>query len=148
MRKVRLSWVFFAFLVLCIIQNSFTYGVLQALPKAVEQSSATKANNLKDIRLYFKDDHYHVVLEGSQPLSYRAIKVVDPLRVVVDLPNTSYKEGKKRFIVENEVIEKIEVETLVLEPEALTRVAIYLSRDLSFKTRKFKKQLWISLIDL
>jgi hypothetical protein len=46
---------------------------------------------------------WHVVLAGTRSMTYRAIKVVDPLRLVLDLANTSNEMHPKPLVVDNEV---------------------------------------------
>jgi hypothetical protein len=77
-------------------------------------------------------------------MTYRAIKVGDPLRVLVDLPNTS-NGTQGPLTVNNEIISTIKAATVVADPEPLTRVEIGLNRDTPFGIRGVGEKVWVSL---
>ncbi len=99
---------------------------------------------LKEIRVLYQEGLWHVVLTGSQPMTYRAIKVGDPLRVLVDLPNTA-NGSQGPLTVNNEIISTIKAATVVADPEFLTRVEIGLNRDTPFGVRGVGEKVWVSL---
>lgn len=107
-------------------------------------SGATGPQPLSEITVVYEKGQWHVVLTGPKSVSYRAIKVVDPLRLVVDLPNTLNEMHPKPFTVENEVIGIIKTAQLIHEPQPLTRVEIGLNQDASYKITRQGKEIWIS----
>jgi hypothetical protein len=112
-------------------------------PAAKEFPSPTPAT-LKEIRVLYQEGLWHVVLTGSQPMTYRALKQADPLRVLVDLPNTA--NGSQGLLqVNNEAITTIKAETIVGDPEPRTRVEIDLNRDTSFRIRGVGEKVWVTL---
>ena len=54
-------------------------------------SSASTTHVLRDVQMVYQDGQWHVVLTGSQAMTYRALKAFDPPRLIVDLINTLNK---------------------------------------------------------
>jgi len=100
---------------------------------------------LSEITVVYEKAQWHVVLTGPQSVPYRAIKVLNPLRLVVDLPNTLNEMHPKPFIVENEVIGTIKAAELIHYPQPLTRVEIGLNQDVSYEITLQRRQIWVSL---
>jgi hypothetical protein len=75
---------------------------------------------------------------------YRALKVVDPLRLVVDLINTLNKMSQSPLVFNYEVIGTVRVVQLVGEPYPHTRVEISLTKDVSYKITRRGEEIWIS----
>jgi hypothetical protein len=107
-------------------------------------SSATTPHLLKDVSVVYQDGQWHVVLTGSKALAYRALKVVDPLRLVVDLINTSNKMSPSPLVLNYEVIGTVRAVQLVGEPYPHTRVEISLNKDASYKIIRRGEDIWIS----
>lgn len=107
-------------------------------------AAAAAPEVLSDIRVVYEKGQWHVALTGPQSVSYRAIMVVDPLRLVVDLPNTSNEMHPKPFTVDNEVIGTIKTAELVHEPQPLTRVEIGLNQNVSYKIIHLGREIWVS----
>jgi hypothetical protein len=72
---LKKSWIFLLFYPLWVIGSSTL---------AVGASPGV----LSEITVVYEEGQWHAILAGPQSVSYRAIKVVDPLRLVLDLPNT------------------------------------------------------------
>ena len=107
-------------------------------------SGATSPQTLSEITVVNEKGQWHIVLIGPESVAYRAIKVVDPLRLVVDLHNTLNEMQPKPFTVENEVISTIKTTQLIHEPQPLTRVEIGLNKNVSYKITGEGKEIWIS----
>ena len=129
---LKQSWIFLLVWPLWVIGYS-------PLPAA----AATEV--LSEITVIYEKGQWHVVLTGPQSVSYRAIKVVNPLRLVVDLPNTLNEMHPKPFIVDNEVIGIIKTAELIHEPRPLTRVEIGLNQNVSYGITRQGKEIWVSL---
>jgi hypothetical protein len=84
------------------------------------------------------------VLTGSQALAYRALKVFGPLRLVVDLINTSNKMSPSPLVLNYEVIRTVRAVQLVGEPYPHTRVEISLTKDAPYKIVRRGEEIWIS----
>jgi hypothetical protein len=108
-------------------------------------AAAAAPEVLSEIEVVYEKGQWHVVLTGPQSVSYRAIKVVSPPRLVVDLPNTLNEMQPKPFIVDNEVIGTIKSAELIHEPQPLTRVEISLNRNVSYEITRQGKGIWVSL---
>ena len=107
-------------------------------------SGATGPQPLSEITVVYEKDRWHVVLAGTRSMTYRAIKVVDPLRLVLDLANTSNEMHPKPLVVDNEVIGTIKTAQIVHEPQPLTRVEIGLNQNASYKITRQGKKIWVS----
>ena len=99
---------------------------------------------LKDVWVVQQRGQWHVVLIGPESVTYKATKVSDPPRVVVDLPNTLSKPMIMSPIRENEIIDRVKTSTIVHEPQPLTRVEIGLNLDASYEIRRKQEMIWIS----
>jgi hypothetical protein len=100
---------------------------------------------IRDIRLIYQYDSWHVVLGGSESLPYKAFKVGDPLRLVVDLPNTVNKTDEKVLVPKNEIIDRIVTSMPPQHPQPFTRVEIILNRDASYKIKQIMGYIWVRL---
>ena len=128
---LRRSW---NFLLMC-----FFYTIACPSP-----SSASTPHLLKDVSVVYQDGQWHVVLTGSKAMTYRALKVVDPLRLVVDLINTLNKMSPSLLVLNYEVIGTVRAVQLVREPYPHTRVEISLTKDASYKITRREEEIWIS----
>ena len=128
---LRKGYIFF--LILCMVT------VVCATP-----TTATGPHILNVVRVDYQAGRWHVVLTGSESMNYTATKASDPLRVVVDLPNTLSKTVQEPLVVDKGAIETIRTEQLVHEPQPLTRVEIGLNRDALYKITRRGEEIWIS----
>jgi hypothetical protein len=74
-------------------------------------------------------------------MTYTAFKAIDPLRLVLDLPNTESEIASSPLAVENEIIGKIETMMLAQEPEPMTRVEIGLNQETPYEIVQEKNQI-------
>ena len=107
-------------------------------------SSASTPHLLKDVSVVHQNGQWHIVLTGSKAMAYRALKVVDPLRLVVDLINTVNKVSPSPLVLNYEAIGTVRAVQLVREPYPHTRVEISLTRDASYKITRSGEEIWIS----
>ena len=107
-------------------------------------SSAITTHVLKNVRTVYQNEQWHVVLTGSRAMAYRALKVVDPLRLVVDLINTLNKMSPTPLVLNYEVIGTVRTVQLVSEPYPHTRVEISLTKDASYKIISRGEEIWIN----
>jgi hypothetical protein len=77
-------------------------------------------------------------------MTYRALKEVDSLRLIVDLINTLNEMPPWPFVLNNEVIGTVTTVQLVREPQPRTRVEISLTRDAPHKITRSGDKIWIS----
>ena len=99
---------------------------------------------LKDIKVAKQNGNWRVVLTVTGSINYRTVKINDPLRVVVDLPNTANEITTITSTVANEIIGTIETATIISEPQPLTRVEINLKKDVPYETTQVGEQIWVS----
>ncbi|MCG6919436.1 MAG: AMIN domain-containing protein [Deltaproteobacteria bacterium] len=129
---LKQSWISLLVGLLWVISNS-------------NPAAAVAPEVLSEITVTHEKGQWHVVLTGPQSVAYRAIKVLNPLRLVVDLPNTLNEMHPQPFIVDDEVIGTITTAELIREPEPLTRVEIGLKQNVSYEITRQKKEIWVSL---
>jgi len=77
-------------------------------------------------------------------MPYKVIKATDPLRVVVDLPNTLSKTAITSSVKENEVISTIKTVQFGPQTQPLARVEIGLRKDTSYRINKVQEKIWVS----
>jgi type IV pilus assembly protein PilQ len=92
-----------------------------------------ETQQLMDVKVVDQDSSLDVLLVGSAAMTYTAFKAIDPLRLVLDLPNTESEVASSPLAVENEIIGKIETMTLTQEPQPLTRVEIALNQETPYE---------------
>ncbi len=96
---------------------------------------------LMDVQVVDQDSSLDVLLVGSAAMTYTAFKAIDPLRLVLDLPNTESEVASSPLAVENEIIGKIETMTLTQEPQPLTRVEIALNQETPYEIFQEENQI-------
>jgi len=140
-----LEFTLFLFLVLWTFHASALHGAPANSKILVKEPAAPPPAALTEIRVLYQEGLWHVVLTGSEPMTYRAIKLPDPPRVLIDLPNTANTSVQSPITVNNEVISTIKAATIVRNPQPLTRIEIGLNRDVSFRLRGVQDKVWVSL---
>jgi type IV pilus assembly protein PilQ len=94
---------------------------------------STETQQLQDIQVVDQDGFLGIYLVGSNAMTYTAFKAIDPLRLVLDLPNTESEISSSPLAVENEIIGKIETMMLAQEPQPMTRVEIGLNQETPYE---------------
>jgi type IV pilus assembly protein PilQ len=94
---------------------------------------STETQQLQDIQVVDQDGFLGIYLIGTNAMTYTAFKAIDPLRLVLDLPNTESEISSSPFAVENEIIGKIETMMLAQEPQPMTRVEIGLNLETPYE---------------
>ena len=90
------------------------------------------------------DRRWHVVLTGSESMSYEASKNVDPLQLTVDLPNTVISPEALPRHKENEIVGRITASVTISGPQPLTQIDIDLNKDTSYTIRRAQGKIWVS----
>jgi hypothetical protein len=124
----------------CILILTLFFGVLAF---ATSTTATESPGALKDVRVFSEGGQWHVLLIGSQSMTYKATKTSNPLRVVVDLPNTASKPLIASPVEDNEVIDTVKSSTVIHGPPPLTRVEIVLKRDISYDIRQEEEKIRI-----
>lgn len=125
------SWIFLLLWPLWVI----SYSTLEV---------AAAPEVLSEITVVYEKGQWHAILTGSQSVSYRAIKIEDPLRLVLDLPNTLNEMNPKPLTVDNEAINTIKTAEIIHEPQPLTRVEIGLNQNASYQITRRGNEIWVS----
>lgn len=102
---------------------------------------STETQQLQDIQVVDQDGILDIYLVGSNSMTYTAFKAIDPLRLVLDLPNTVSEIESSPLAVENEIIGKIETMMLAQEPQPMTRVEIGLNQETPYEILQEKNQI-------
>src|SRR5512139_2351279 len=97
----------------------------------VDQPSPA-SQELREIRLADDQGSVNVVLAGSDAMRYTAFKAINPLRLVVDLPNTEAKGVPSPLLVDRGVVDKIET-AVIRDAQPLTRVEIRLKQESAYE---------------
>jgi hypothetical protein len=141
----RLACAFLLLWVLSALHATGLHGAPANSKIIVKEPAALPPAALKEVRVLYQEGLWHVVLSGSEPMIYRAIKLADPLRLLIDLPNTANTSVQSPVTVNNEAISTIKVATIVRDPQPLTRIEIGLNRDVSFRLRGVQDEVRVTL---
>ena len=80
---------------------------------------------------------------GSRSINYTGVKLIDPLRLEVDLLGTVTDGLPSSMAVEDEIIGKVEIIEFVHESQPITRVEIGLNRDTAYLTDQAQDEIWV-----
>ena len=141
----RLACTFLLLWVLSTLHAAALHGAPANSKILVKEPAAPPPAALTEVRVLYQEGLWHVVLSGSEPMTYRAIKLSDPLRLLIDLPNTANTSVQSPVTVNNEVMSTIKVATIVRDPQPLTRIEIGLNRDVSFRLMGVQDKVWVTL---
>ena len=142
-RRLKQKWILRLGLLALIFYTSGCATQSSAPPasQAPGERSATETQQLSDIQVVDENGSLNVLLIGSDAMTYTAFKAIDPLRLVVDLPNTESEIATSPLAVENEIIGKIETMTLSVEPQPMTRVEIGLNQETPYEITQGQSQI-------
>ena len=138
-RKVFLSIVLF-----------FAVGLAACSPKASQvKDTSTKEQNAgiaRVTKIDVKDlgDKTQMIVEGDKVLSYTSFKLSDPLRLVVDFPDTTLGAYKERIVINQGAVTDI-VPTEIGEPKRMARLEITLSQLVDSSVRQEGQRLIIDI---
>ena len=111
--------------------------------EAVKEKPEIVPHVLKDIRVTDKKILLKLMRSGSRSINYTGVKLIDPLRLVVDLFGTVADGLPSPMAVENEIIGKVEIIEFVHESQPITRVEIGLNRDTAYLTDQAQDEIWV-----
>lgn len=143
-RRPKQRWIVYIGL-LVLIFYAFGCGTKSSAPPAsravVGERAPSETQQLSDIQVVDQNGFMDVLLVGSDAMTYTAFKAIDPLRLVLDLPNTESDIASSPLAVENEIIGKIEIMTLAQEPQPLTRVELGLNQETPYEIFQEQNQI-------
>ncbi len=110
---------------------------VQPLPKAVPQ------NFIKNIEVVDRDEGKRVIIEGESPLVYTFFKLIpQPLKLVIDIPQTELAEGVSTPItVGDDVIKEI----VATQQEGNAKICICLNKLVRYQVQKEGPLLYIDV---
>jgi len=113
--------------------------------EAVKEKPEIVPHVLEDIRVTDKKVLLKLIRSGSRSINYTAFKLIDPLRLVVDLFYTVADRVPSPMAVEDEIIGKVETIEFVHESQPVTRVEIGLNRDTAYLIDQAQDEIWVTL---
>ena len=111
--------------------------------EAVKKKPEIVPHVLRDIQVTDKKVLLKLMRSGSRSINYTGFKLIDPLRLVVDLFGTVADGLPSPMTVENEIIGKVETIEFVHESQPITRVEIGLNRDTAYLTDQAQDEIWV-----
>jgi len=111
--------------------------------EAVKKKPEIVPHVLRDIQVTDKKVLLKLMRSGSRSINYTGVKLIDPLRLVVDLFGTVADGLPSPMAVENEIIGKVETIEFVHESQPITRVEIGLNRDTAYLTDQAQDEIWV-----
>ena len=122
-----------------------TPTVSPPLPEeAVKERPEIVPHVLRDIRVTDKKVLLKLMRSGSRSINYTGFKLIEPLRLVVDLFCTVADGVPSPIFVEDEIIGKVETTEFVHESQPITRVEIGLNRDTAYLTDQAQDEIWVT----
>jgi type IV pilus assembly protein PilQ len=118
----------------CLVQGQFDFTSLlegrMALAEEVE--SMDKPSYIKGIELTEQEKDSIVTIKASKPLTYTVIKLKEPLKIVVDIPEFTVEPAIEPVKVNSEVISEIINKQLEKGERKFSRIEISLNRDVNY----------------
>lgn len=118
-------------------------GCATPTEEAVKKKPEIVPHALKDIRVTDKKILFKFMRSGSRSINYTGFKLIDPLRLVVDLFGTVADGLPSPMVIEDEIIGKVEIIEFVHESQPITRVEIGLNRDTAYLTDQAQDEIWV-----
>ena len=118
-------------------------GCATPTEEAVKEEPEIVPHVLKDIRVTDKKILFKLMRSGSRSINYTGFKLIDPLRLVVDLFGTVADGLPSPMVIEDEIIGKVEIIEFVHESQPITRVEIGLNRDTAYLTDQAQDEIWV-----
>ena len=134
----RCTW-----LLLLMVWIVTTTGCATPTEEAVKEEPEIVPHVLKDIRVTDKKILFKLMRSGSRSINYTGFKLIDPLRLVVDLFGTVADGLPSPMVIEDEIIGKVEIIEFVHESQPITRVEIGLNRDTAYLTDQAQDEIWV-----
>ena len=119
-------------------------GCATSTEEAFKEKPEIVPHVLKDIRVTDKKILFKFMRSGSRSINYTGFKLIDPMRLVVDLFGTVADGLPSPMIIEDEIIGKVEIIEFVHESQPITRVEIGLNRDTAYLTDQAQDEIWVS----
>jgi hypothetical protein len=93
------------------------------------RSATATPQVLKNVRLVYQNDNWHVVLKGSEFMTCRAVTVDNPLRLLIHMSNTLSQSATYSRIFENEIIGHIKTTVFFRDSQPNSWVEVGLRKD-------------------
>ena len=112
--------------------------------EAVKEKPEIVPHVLRDILVTDKQILFKLMRSGSRSINYTGVKLIDPLRLVVDLFGTVADGLPSPMAVGGEIIVKVETIEFVHESQPITRVEIGLNRDTAYLIDQAQDEIWVT----
>ena len=139
-------------LILIMVWVSCVFGcavptiVPQPPEKEVEETIKPAHHILKNIQVDGINIHFDIVRSGTRDIQYKALRAIDPPRLVVELADTVAEDVPSPMVAGIEIIEKIETTTHDNEFGPLTRVEIGLNQDIGYLIDQVRDSILITFL--
>ena len=121
--------VAFLICIRCVVGCAIPSPVAPVPQKAFNGSLPAAPHVLRDVRVADQNDSFEILLVGSDSMAYTVFKAIDPLELVLDLPDTVVENVPSTLAVNNEIVGIIEILTFTAESASMVRVRIGLYRE-------------------
>ena len=85
-------------------------GIFSCATHPVSKEPITKRNILKKVKVQVYKNGARIVISGTQPTNYTAFRLIEPWRVVLDLPNTDVRYIKPEIDVSSGIIKSLKIQ--------------------------------------
>ena len=114
-------------------QLYYSYLVQKNIAWAEEVESFSEPFFIKDIEVTEQKKESLVTIKASKPLTYTVVKLKEPLRIVVDIPEFTTERTMDPLVVDSEVINKIINKQMEKGERKFLRIEIGLNKDVGYE---------------
>jgi len=129
------------------LKKAWLFLLFIAVPtvcKSAPNATATP-QVLKNVRLVYHNDNWYIVLKGSEFMTYRAVKVDNPLQLFIHMSNTLSQSVTYSRVFDNEIVSHIKTTVFFRDSRPNSWVEVGLKKDISFEVKRLKEEIWVTL---
>jgi len=129
------------------LKKAWLFLLFIAVPTVCESATNATATPqvLKNVRLVYQNDNWYIVLKGSEFMTYRTVKVDNPLRLFIHMSNTLSQSVTYSRIFDNEIVSHIKTTVFFRDSQPNSWVEVGLRKDISFEVKRLKEEIWVTL---
>ncbi len=142
------GWILAVTFLICLrfVTGCATLSPSTPIPQKIVKESAPVASSiLSDVQVVDKSDSLDILLVGSDDMVYSVFRTLDPLELVVDLPDAVAETEPPTLNVDNQLVGKIEILKLTTESRSMIRVKIGLNRETPYRVIQAYNQIRVHL---
>jgi type IV pilus assembly protein PilQ len=149
---MKISNIFIIAVFFIIISNFSCAHKISQLPEVqkesiseVSETEETFINEIKDVKETEDENSILITIEGEAPLSYKDLRLTNPLRIAVDIPNSKLRNDLTSLQVNNGIITSIEPIQMEENNKPKSRFEIGLEMPVDYDITSVDKKIFIDI---